>query len=151
MYIIGENIDDDIIKEFGKFSILWNLFEKSFCGNHCNSGNIKEKCADLTISAEILLKFKAEIKKRKGNQTADEYVRTRLHPSNANPSPQEDILLMTDFIDGKSQNEVVDCLLIINRIRNNLLHGLKSFHILKEQKELFQNVNNVLENIIMDN
>ena len=41
------------------------------------------------------------------------------------------------------------CLLVIYRIRNNLMHGLKMVEELNGQFELFQAVNGVLESIEM--
>ena len=39
------------------------------------------------------------------------------------------------------------CLLVIYRIRNNLMHGLKCIEQLNDQFELFQAVNGVLESL----
>ena len=39
------------------------------------------------------------------------------------------------------------CLLVIYRIRNNLMHGLKCIEQLNDQLELFQTVNGVLESL----
>ena len=39
------------------------------------------------------------------------------------------------------------CLLVIHRLRNNLMHGLKLIEELNEQLTLFQAANEVLESI----
>ena len=39
------------------------------------------------------------------------------------------------------------CLLVIFRIRNNLMHGLKCIEQLNDQLELFKAVNGVLESL----
>ena len=42
---------------------------------------------------------------------------------------------------------VCGCLLVIRRIRNNMMHGLKAVSELDKQIELFRSANEVLESI----
>jgi hypothetical protein len=44
-------------------------------------------------------------------------------------------------------DNIIGCLLIVQRIRNNMMHGLKDICDLNEQLELFQAANEVLEGI----
>lgn len=54
---------------------------------------------------------------------------------------------MQDFIEAGSDWQSEGCLLIIYRIRNNLLHGLKIITELNEQITLFREINKFLEKI----
>lgn len=42
MKIKGHNLKYETVKELGKFAVLWNLFEKDFCGKSCNPQKIKK-------------------------------------------------------------------------------------------------------------
>ena len=55
------------------------------------------------------------------------------------------------FLQSNGQEDVIDGLFAIYRIRNNMFHGLKDYQMLNEQKELFDAVNNVLESILGSN
>ena len=48
---------------------------------------------------------------------------------------------------GNDDELVCGCLLIIHRIRNNMMHGLKVIKELNDQIELFRSANEVLESI----
>ena len=41
MIIRGNNLDDKLVIEIGRFSILWNCFERFQCNNACNPTKIK--------------------------------------------------------------------------------------------------------------
>lgn len=76
-----------------------------------------------------------------------DYVNIGLHPSNAHQAKREDSILMQEFLKQESEDSRCGCLLVIYRIRNNLMHGLKDIEELNGQLELFQAVNDVLESI----
>ena len=48
---------------------------------------------------------------------------------------------------GNNDELVCGCLLVIRRIRNNMMHGLKVIKELNDQIELFRSANEVLESI----
>ena len=80
-------------------------------------------------------------------QVIPEYVETGLYPGNAHQSQEEDRLLMEKFMEQKEDDLRCGCLLVIYRIRNNLMHGLKCIEQLNDQLELFRAVNGVLESL----
>ena len=84
-------------------------------------------------------------------QTISEYVETGLYPGNAHQSQEEDRLLMEKFMEQKEDDLRCGCLLVIYRIRNNLMHGLKCIEQLNDQLELFKAVNGVLESLDRNN
>lgn len=52
MLIKGYNLKEETVIEVGKFTILWNWFEWSWCNNNCNSKTIKHIAIE-KIEAEI--------------------------------------------------------------------------------------------------
>lgn len=49
MIIKGNSLDDKLVMEIGKFSILWNCFERFQCDNFCNPKKIKEVYSLISI------------------------------------------------------------------------------------------------------
>ena len=49
MEIKGEKLNDELVMEIGKFSILWNCFERFQCNNFCTAKKIKEVCSLVSI------------------------------------------------------------------------------------------------------
>lgn len=80
-------------------------------------------------------------------QVIPEYVETGLYPGNARQNHEEDRRLMEKFMEQKDDDVRCGCLLIIYRIHNNLMHGLKCIEQLNDQLELFKAVNGVLESM----
>ena len=103
----------------------------------------------LSIDKEEQAKLANVINKRRSwfGQVIPEYVETGLYPGNARQNQEEDRLLMEKFMEQKEDDLRCGCLLVIYRIRNNLMHGLKCIEQLNDQLELFQAVNGVLESL----
>ena len=149
MEIKGEKLNDELVMEIGKFSILWNCFERFQCDNLCNPKRIKKVYSLLSIDKEEQAKLVKVLNKRRSwfGQVIPEYVETGLYPGNARQNQEEDRLLMEKFMEQKEADLRCGCLLVIYRIRNNLMHGLKCIEQLNDQLELFQAVNGVLESL----
>ncbi|MEE0945360.1 MAG: hypothetical protein U0M42_00855 [Acutalibacteraceae bacterium] len=149
MVINGFKLNDELIMEIGKFTILWNCFERYQCQNLCNPTKIKSISSSLNIKKEEMLELANVLNKRRSwfGQVIPDYVETGLHPGNARMSRAEELHLMEDFMEQKSDDMRCGCLLVIHRIRNNLMHGLKRIEQLNDQLELFQAVNGVLESV----
>lgn len=148
--IVKENqLNDLLVMEIGKFSILWNCFERFQCDNSCNPGKIKTVASLISIDKEKQGVLAAVLNKRRTwfGQVIPEYVETGLYPGNARQNQAEDRLLMEKFMEQSDKDQRCGCLLVIYRIRNNLMHGLKCIEQLNDQLELFQAVNGVLESV----
>lgn len=148
--IIKENkLNDELVMEIGRFSILWNCFERYQCDNLCNPKKIKSVYSLLSINKEKQAKLAKVLNKRRSwfGQVIPEYVETGLYPGNARQNQEEDRLLMEKFMEQSEDDLRCGCLLVIYRIRNNLMHGLKCIEQLNDQLELFQAVNGVLESV----
>lgn len=149
MRIKNFELNDLLIKELGKFTVLWNLFERNYCDYNCNPDKINEIGQNVFIDEEKLRDLYRVINIRRiwFMETVEEYATISLHPENSRMSKEEFIGLIADFIAYKGDRLNVGCLLTILRIRNNLMHGLKIAEQLNNQLELFKAVNGVLESI----
>lgn len=149
MNVKGYELEDDLISELGKFAVLWNLFEKDFCNYNCTPTKINDLLGKISIKKENqeILKEALNSRREIGVEIIGiyDYIESGLHPENAHRSTPENIKRMKDFMEGNG-NEI-GCLLIVERIRNNLMHGLKIVCQLNEQIDLFKAVNSVLESI----
>lgn len=149
MKIKGEDLNDKLVMEIGKFAILWNCFERFHCGNFCKPEILKEVASSLSIDKEKQINLAKVLNQRRAwfGQVIPEYVETGLYPGRARQNQVEDRLLMEKFLEQKEDDLRCGCLLVIYRIRNNLMHGLKCIEQLNDQLELFLAVNGVLESI----
>ncbi len=149
MIIKGNEINDNTIMELGKFTVLWNMFEENFCSNNCNPSKIKEVASEILLNDEAIKEFADVLNKRRGlfQQEIIDYIKTGLYPNGAHQGKDEDNEMMQQFMKQNGEYINYGCLLAINRIRNNLLHGLKCVSELDNQIELFKAVNKILESI----
>lgn len=149
MEIKGENLNDELVLEIGKFAILWNCFERFECYNSCNPAKIKSIYQFIDIDKNKQAELARVLNERRSwfGQVIPEYVETGLYPGNARQGQGEDRLLMEKFMEQKDDDVRCGCLLVIYRIRNNLMHGLKCIEQLNDQLELFKAVNGVLESM----
>ena len=149
MIIRGNNLDDKLVVEIGRFSILWNCFERFKCDNACNPAKIKLIYQNIKIDKNKEAQLARVLNERRSwfGQVISEYVETGLYPGNARQNKEEDRLLMERFMEQKEEDLGCGCLLVIYRIRNNLMHGLKCIEKLNDQIKLFEAVNDVLETL----
>lgn len=149
MLIKGYSLQEETIFEIGEFAILWNLFEHTWCNNNCNPTKIKNIANSISIDIEKRIQFSNVLNKRRlwFDQLELDYVKESLHPSNARTSSEEDMEIMCQFIEQTGDELTRGCFLVIHRIRNNLMHGIKLLEELDGQIELFRAANAVLESI----
>ena len=149
MRIKGHNLDDELIVEMGKFSMLWNCFERFQCDNNCSTEKIRAVCSRISIDKDKQAELARVLNERRSwlGQTISEYVETGLYPGNARQNRPEDRIAMEQFMKQEGDDLRQGCLLVIFRIRNNLMHGLKCIEQLNDQLELFKAVNGVLESL----
>lgn len=150
--IQGANLSDEIVKEIGKFTILWAEFEKEYCNNNCNDSLLVANKDNFIVDEDIITKFNTNLHGRAEafHEDIEIYINYNLIPNKAHRPRDEYIKIMRDFINLDKQVKsdwICGALLCIHRIRNNLLHGLKILSELNCQVELFKSMNKVLENI----
>lgn len=149
MLIKGCDLQNETVLEIGKFSILWNCFEHDWCGNYCNPGRIKSISKTIQVDMAKQAYFAQVLNECRNcfGQLEIDYVRDSLHPDNVIASKESDIQIMRQFLAQKGDDLLYGCLLVIYRIRNNLMHGIKLLEELDGQIKLFRAANDVLENI----
>ena len=149
MEIYGELLKNELVIEIGRFAILWNCFERFQCNNNCSPKEIKKIAPFLKVDVKYQARLAEVLNQRRSwfGQVISEYVETGLYPDNAKQSTEEDKYLMEKFMEQGDDDLRAGCLLVIYRIRNNLMHGLKCIEQLNDQLELFKAVNAVLESI----
>ena len=149
MYIKNYNLSDEIVREIGKFAILWSDFENRFFGCKCDAKQIENRHTNICIDNYSQVEFAKALNNRLRNFhiSVQEYVDDRLHPTLAIPSSPDNKQAMKDFIEQKGEDNRLGCLLVICRLRNNMMHGLKELSDLNTQLELFKAMNGVLESI----
>ena len=149
MKIRNYNLDDELIIEIGRFSVLWNCFERFQCNNSCNPDSIKAISAKISIEKDKEVALAAVLNKRRSfyNMIIPEYVQQGLSPTGARQPQEDDKRFMEEFLKQSGDDLTCGCLLTIYRIRNNLMHGLKQIEDLNTQLDLFKAVNEVLESV----
>lgn len=149
MLIKGFDLREETVLEVGKFAVLWNWFERSWCHNNCNSTQIKRIANTIPVDAEKQAHFAEILNKRRYwfGQLEMDYVINSLHPGNARASSEEDMLIMRQFMEQTGDELTRGCLLVLHRIRNNLMHGMKLLEELDGQLELFRAATALLESI----
>lgn len=149
MLIKGYNLQEETVLEVGKFAVLWNWFKRSWCDNNCNPAKIKRIATTIQIDSKKQAHLAEVLNKRRHwfGQLEMDYVRDSLHPGNARASSEEDMTVMRQFIEQSGDELTRGCLLVLHRIRNNLMHGMKLLEELDGQIELFQAATAVLESV----
>ena len=142
-------LKEETVVEIGKFAILWNLFEHDYCDNHCNPKKIIEKVSEIYVDDKAQMELSWVLNERRNwsAQLEMDYVRESLHHESSKKSSEEEMQMMCNFLKWEGDNMLCGCLLVIHRIRNNLMHGIKNAEELDDQIDLFKAANNVLENI----
>ena len=141
--------NDDVVSEIGRFAILWNFFENNYFDNTCGDKKIVQKSKKLVADAEKLASFRQVLHDRQDlyAQNVDQYIAGGLFPENARHTNPDFDRYMISFMNQGNSSDLTGCLLIICRIRNNLMHGLKDIRDLEGQLELFRAAGDVLESI----
>lgn len=149
MLIKDEKIQEDTVVAIGKFAILWNWFEHYWCNNYCNPQKIRNIAKIVHVDMEKQANLSKVLNERRNwfGQLELDYIVNSLHPGNARASSEEDIETMRQFMEQTGDDLICGCLLVIHRIRNNLMHGIKLLEELDGQIELFNAANAVLESI----
>ena len=132
--------------EIGKFAVLWNLFEKNNCNNNCNPTAIINACNYITVSKDSQAALAKALNDMRWwfELLIHDFIMKGLYSNDRQPS-ERDVQYIEEFL--KESNSTIGCLLSVYRIRNNMMHGLKSIEGLNNQLEIFKAANKVLEGL----
>ena len=147
MLIKEYNLNDELIIEIGKFAVLWNLFEKTYCNCHATPAKIIEVCKSISVSAQKQSALAKALNDRRMwfEQLYTDFIVGGLYSDSRQPK-QEEINYIEAFLK-QEDNTICGCLLCVSRIRNNMMHGLKDVRMLNDQLEIFKATNGVLESL----
>ena len=139
-------ITPETIQAVGEFSINWSLFEKYYCKCFCNPKVIDE--IDFSPYHEKIIpmipKFKTSLAawfEYQNKEINDEGVKDILYTEKNEGSDYRTRIV--SFLTSDSTS-VVDCMLCVERLRNNLLHGEKEAFELNRQRELIETATSIL-------
>lgn len=142
-------LEKETIYTIGEFSILWCYFEQSIFNSEANPFKMLNWAKKRELSSELIalcenIKEKAIIYL---NGIDDATIETRIYSVNRPPN-DEHRKLISDFLEGDTDNPLLGCTLFILRIRNNMFHGLKDIFTLNKQREMFLSINEFLQFIL---
>ena len=143
-------INEETIKTIGEFSILWCRFEEVFFDRNASFSKIREWSKKLIINDELrslydsvklsAIKYLTVI----DEESIQERIFSKQHPGK--PFEIDPIL---DFLNPEgSKQDWIGCMIYIQRIRNNLFHGLKSIYSLDDQRNMFIEICKLLDYIL---
>ena len=137
-------ITQETLDTVGRFTLLWNVFERNFYNQRCGEPKIING-NDLNISNETMQKCNELKEYFLTNGGAASSIIGRLHFRNNDLR-----LIVFDWFDNNnfSSKAVVG---VIYRIRCNAFHGNKTAFIIQGQVEMFECINEILICILQSN
>ena len=165
MNIARYEIKDQVIYEIGRFSILWNEFERRYTNygrnslGRCANELMRNKTAYLEFFSTLRW-YLLEQKSFCGIESTQDFVEYFLFTEYAKRNPdlqskeeinrQRKIRSICFFLDNTNTEKetVLGCLYIIHRYRDNLMHGLKNLDGLNNQYTVFKSFNEFLESLL---
>lgn len=133
-----------------RFTLLWTLFEAQVLDNNASVSKITEVVEKLGPQAFEVNWFQEQLVYFQDRYIEDgntNYRFEHLHlRNNDNPDRVKSVLLGKN-IDVKDQ--LIACLTIVYRFRNNLFHGLKWAYRLQEQLDNFRHSANLLKKYLV--
>ena len=132
------------------FSFLWSLFESTKLNGNCNVKTIRDYVVSLGQNGQLqALVFEPYLEYLKNryyiNGDVTEYF-NGLH-LNRSGNPVEVITALSNE-DASKEEQVIGCLIILYRLRNNLFHGEKWQYQLQGQFNNFLQANGFIKNLM---
>lgn len=147
------HIDDSTVNAIGEFSIVWALFERDKCNQNCSPCKLRILSEKIIESEELKenCNFFREINQdliiRKKSRITDETIQDLYFSQETNNQQELIDFLMRNAQDWKSF--LTGAMLLVYRIRNNMLHGLKDEYDLNKQKEIFIKGSKLLHSVLL--
>lgn len=147
MLIKGYDLNNELIMELGKFAVFWNLFEKNHCKYKCSFKAIKKACSYITVSKDSQAAFAKALNNMRWwfDLVNSDFVSNVLYSTDRQPTGEESQYIK-EFLD-EGNDSPIGCLLCVYRVRNNMMHGIKSIEGLNDQFDIFKAANKVLEEL----
>jgi len=129
-----------------RFTLLWTLFEDQVLENNASARKIKEIIENLDSKVVDDYWFQEQLIYFKDRYTEEGHMNYRfdhLHLRNNDNLELVRSVLVGDNLDLKDQ--LIACLTIVYRFRNNFFHGLKWAYKFQEQFDNFRHSENLLK------
>lgn len=137
------NFTDDDLSSIKDFSLIWNVFENVVCQNRFNLQSIENGIINHQMNAD---NFNAHLQYFKQRYVTNGILNPRFPYLNFRQNDRrpliEDVLL---GVNTNNNDIILALIIIVYRYRNNLFHGLKNMQKIDQQKDNFDNANNVLK------
>ena len=142
-------IVDSTVTIIGEFTILWQLFEKKYCGKFCRIGKLENiaNSASKTDHDGALTQTIANFR----TGVTDWATPLKFDLNNVATKFRFETKALaqkaTDFLSNTEKDfakQVHGALLVLYRLRNNLLHGEKEEYLFNNQADMFIRATGVL-------
>ena len=142
----GTNFSEDDLKNVKDFSLIWNVFENSICGNNFSIQRFQQDITNRNIDVNMFESHLSYFKNRYlENETFTNRFRYLYFRTNDRKELVERVLLGTDT---DPNNIILAITIIVYRFRNNLFHGLKEMQNIDQQNQNFEVANSFLTILI---
>ncbi len=149
-YIKEHFVDEETILTLGTFTVLWAQFELEYCDKFASPSKIHDLMKEYhpnTKLCSLYVDIKTKALEYIGKYNKDTIAK-RVYSTTNGGRPQY-IARIKCFLE-TSDLDFDGCMLFIERIRNNLLHGEKDIYTLPEQKDMFDAINTLLNEILIN-
>ena len=143
---LGTSFKTDDLTYIKEFSLLWNIFERTVCNNHCTVSRLEERLRPIDFD---LAEFNEEFGYFRERYITENDTNEKFERLNFRGRDKKN--LVANVLLGKetsTSNIVLSLAIIVFRYRNNLFHGLKNILFINEQKTNFFHANQVLIKIL---
>lgn len=142
------NLKPESLQSTLSFVLLWNLLEEKICKVDFTFNKLESYISEHNIKSDI---FDEEINFFKQRSIAinpyvESYIKDGLALNNKNPKEQVRKLLTDEHLEDK--DKIISLFIIIERLRNNLFHGIKLMSTMHEQENNFKHANSALKKLL---
>lgn len=138
------NLDLSNVKSTLYFGLLWNLFEGGVCNQNFDIQLVRTK---ISLNNMVPADFSQEFAYFKARYITNGNSNQRFNELNLRSGPNGSRELVKNVlteVNTNSEDIIASLILIVNRYRNNMYHGIKDVSRILEQEENFSNANSVI-------
>jgi hypothetical protein len=144
----GTNFDEEDLQNIKNFSLIWNVFEHTICGNNFSIQSLQLELGNRNIDSNLFQGHLEYFKNRYVNDGVFTHCFQFLHfRTNDRQQLVKEVLL---GINNNSNDKILAIAILVYRFRNNLFHGLKEFQYIDQQNQNFEIANSFLT-LLIDN
>jgi len=138
---LKSNLKMEEVNSILLFTIYWNILEHIKCDDDFKIFKIKELITENSLKKEDYMKFYEYFKNKYFSYGVDSFIESFNFRSNGD---MEFIKGTLESEDPTAEQVIASLFLIVQRLRNNLFHGIKEANYLSEQEINFQMANQAI-------